>query len=129
MIVIADTSPIRYLALLGHADLLPKLYGVVIVPTAVLAEMRAIGSPVVVKEFCDDIPDWLEVKPLSKPVSRDLLAVLDLGESEAIQLAMEINADLMLIDERRGRNVAASLGLDLHRNPRRPANCSRERLD
>lgn len=90
MIVIADTSPIRYLVLLGLADLLPKLYGQVIVPEAVLSELCSIGSPKAVREFCESEPDWLEIRTLSTPVSNELLEILDLGESEAIQLATEI---------------------------------------
>ncbi|HLA94073.1 MAG TPA: DUF3368 domain-containing protein [Pyrinomonadaceae bacterium] len=112
MIVIADTSPVRYLILLGHAELLPKLYGSVVVPAAVCAELSSDGSPETVRIFCSNRPQWLEIKVLSRPVSSSLLELLDPGESEAIELAEEIGADLLLIDERRGRGVAESRGLD-----------------
>lgn len=112
MIVVADTSPIRYLVLIGHSEVLPKLYGSVVIPEAVVAELKAEQSPNAVRQFLSDKPQWLEIRPLSKPVSPELLEVLDRGESEAIELAIEIGADLLLIDEHRGRGVAESRGLD-----------------
>lgn len=112
MIVIADTTPIRYLVLLGYADFLPRLYGEVVIPTAVFDELTSSGSPDKVRQFMDAKPDWLELRPLSKPVSPELLEILDRGESEAIELAIEISAGLILIDERLGRSVAAERGLE-----------------
>lgn len=112
MIVVADTSPVRYLVLLGYMDVLPRMYGSVVVPEAVLDELNAERSPNAVREFLSDKPDWLVQRSLSKPVSSELLEVLDRGESEAIELAVEIGADLLLIDERRGRGVAESRGLN-----------------
>lgn len=112
MIVIADTTPIRYLVLLGYADFLPRLYGEVIIPTAVFDELTSAGSPEKVRHFMATKPDWLELRPLSKPVSPALLEILDRGESEAIELAIEISAGLILIDERLGRSVAEQHGLE-----------------
>lgn len=112
MIVIADTTPIRYLVILGLADLLPRLYGDVVIPSAVFDELTSSGSPTEVRNFLSNKPDWLEVKALSKPVSSALLEILDRGESEAIELAIEISAGLILIDERLGRRVASDRGLE-----------------
>ena len=111
MIVIADTTPIRYLVLLGYADLLPRLYGEVVIPIAVFDELTLVSSPEKVRQFVAAKPDWLELRPLSKPVSAALLEILDRGESEAIELAIEMSAGLILIDERLGRSVAEKRGL------------------
>ncbi len=113
MIVVADTSPVRYLILIGEIELVPKLYGRVLIPSAVFAELRASASPEPVRKFTEDGPEWLEIATLSQPIENDLLRILHLGESEAIQLATEIKADLLLIDEKRGRAVAVDRGLEI----------------
>jgi predicted nucleic acid-binding protein len=45
MIVVADASPICYLILIGEVELVPKLFGRVFVPQAVVAELLAAGAP------------------------------------------------------------------------------------
>jgi len=47
-VVISDTSPINYLVLIGEIDVLPRLYGKVLIPDAVLSELRDAGSPAAV---------------------------------------------------------------------------------
>src|ERR1035437_10129982 len=100
MIVVSDTTPLRHLVAIGEAELLPRLYGTVIVPGAVWAELQAEATPVMVKT-------WLEVRssPVSLPYDPALDA-LDAGEREAIQLASELGADLLLMDDREGRSFA-----------------------
>lgn len=51
MIVISDTSPINYLVLIGEIDLLPTLYGEIIVPPIVFDELSTDGSPIEVKRW------------------------------------------------------------------------------
>ena len=53
MIVVSDTTPLRHLIAIGEAELLPKLYGTVIVPGAVWAELQAEATPLIVKK-----PSW-----------------------------------------------------------------------
>lgn len=67
MIVVSDTTPLRHLVAIGEAELLPRLYGTVIVPGAVWAELQAEATPVMVKTWLADAPNWLEVR--SSPVS------------------------------------------------------------
>lgn len=103
MIVISDTSVITSLIQIGRATLLQQLYGVVVIPEAVHRELQRSHAY---------IPSFFEVKRIAdhQMVSR-LEKELDLGEAEAIVLAKEANADLLLIDEKLGRTVALREGL------------------
>ncbi|NEN97126.1 MAG: DUF3368 domain-containing protein [Moorea sp. SIO3I7] len=113
MIVISDTSAITNLAAIQHLQLLPQLYNQVIIPEAVYRELADIDPPVPGTLEVQSA-SWLEVRQvLNYEVVEHLQSEvsLDPGESEAIALALEINADLLLIDERRGRAEADRLGL------------------
>ncbi len=113
MIVISDTSAITNLAAIQHLHLLSQLYNQVIIPKAVYRELADIDPPVPGTLEVQTV-SWVEVKQI---VNRNIVeriqekAGLDPGESEAIALALELNADLLLIDERRGRAEADRLGL------------------
>ena len=107
MIVVSDTSPINYLVLIGHAELLPALFGAVYIPPAVLSELSHKDAPLVVHEWLRTIPAWLVTH---SPAVMDPTLSLDRGESEAISLAMELGAQV-LIDERSGREAASDRGL------------------
>jgi predicted nucleic acid-binding protein len=110
MIVVADTSPLNYLILIQHIDLLPKLYQRVFVPPEVLQELKNPDAPPPVQSWMQNVPGWLEIKaPRTTP--GESLLLLDPGERQAIQLAREQNADLLLIDERRGSAEARRLKL------------------
>ena len=105
MIVVSDTSAITSLIHIRREQLLAELYGPVLIPPAVQLELLRTHA---------EIPRFLEVRPV-----RDLVAVarlkaeLDLGEAEAIVLAKESHADLLLIDEKLGRHVARREGLHI----------------
>jgi predicted nucleic acid-binding protein len=111
MIVVADTSPISYLILIGEVNLLPELYETVLIPGGVLSELTSDGAPEVVKGWFDDQPSWLLTRELKEALDPGLIKMLDRGEVEAIQLARELNADLVLIDELKGRRIAVEYGL------------------
>ena len=108
MVVVADTSPINYLVLIAQIDLLKQLYARILIPPAVLAELKHPVAPKPVRDWADNAPEWVEVL---SPKSSLILAQLDLGESEAIALATEVHAEVVLIDEQAGRQEAVRRGL------------------
>jgi uncharacterized protein len=110
MIVVADTSPLNYFVQIGCESVLSSLYQRVLIPPSVLGELGHAGAPKIVGEWLLDLPSWIEVRGTAAPPDA-ALADLDPGEREAIQLAQEQRADLLLIDERRGRLVAKRHGL------------------
>jgi predicted nucleic acid-binding protein len=110
VIVVSDTSSITNLAAIGQLDLLRQIYGQVIIPEAVFQELTAIGGqhPGAVAQQLD----WVETRAVSNRTLVNALQVeLDKGEAEAIALAQELTADLLLIDEHLGRAVATRLGV------------------
>ena len=113
MIIISDTSIITNLAAIQYLQLLPQLYDQVTIPEAVYRELTEIDPPVP-GTLEVQIAPWLEVRQVFDRSVIERLQIevkLDLGESEAIALALELNADLLLIDERRGRAEADRLGV------------------
>ena len=106
MIVIADTTPINYLVLIGEAGILPALFGQVILPEAVFRELQATATPPAVQQWIASLPHWLEVRKTMSALDSSL-SHLDEGEREAIQLAEELGADLLLVDEKTARKEAA----------------------
>lgn len=110
MIIIADTSPINYLVLIGVQDILPTLFDQIVIPEAVLGELQSPATPPAVKQWIANRPQWLEVRKLI--TTPDLsLSHLDEGEREAIQMALELCADLLLVDEKAARQEAAKRNL------------------
>jgi predicted nucleic acid-binding protein len=110
MIVVSDTSPLCYLVLIEQINLLEQLYHQVIVPDMVRDELLHPDAPELVRQWISHLPDWVIVR--TSPEQPDIsLMKLDPGERAAILLAQNIGADLVLMDERRGRNVAKSRGL------------------
>lgn len=113
MIIISDTSVITNLAAIEQLHLLPQLYHEVIIPEAVYRELTDLEFPVP-GSFEVQSASWLDIRQVwdrSMVERLKIEARLDPGESEAIALALELNADLLLIDERRGRSEANRLGL------------------
>jgi predicted nucleic acid-binding protein len=110
MIVVADTSPINYLILIKEIDILPKMYGSVVVPQTVREELVRASAPQLVRSWVDHLPIWLEVRsPVAVPDSS--LARLDAGERDAITLAIELHADQLIVDDREGRREAERRGI------------------
>ncbi len=114
MTVVSNTSPITNLAAIRQLDLLQQLYTQIVIPEAVYNELTGVETPVPGTREVQDL-DWIQVRPVVNPSFVIALQQepLDLGEAEAIALARELNADRLLIDERKGRAVASRLGIKL----------------
>ena len=124
MIVVADTSPLNYLVLIGHIEILPYFYQRVLVPASVWQELQAANTPEPVHAWSANPPTWLEVQQLKNPPDASL-DFLDRGEREAIALALELGADRLIADETiareeaRRRNVSVIGTLGVLRNASR----------
>ncbi len=115
MIVISNTSPISNLAAIGHLELLQQLYSNIIIPPAVYQELINSGDTDPATLAVQTL-SWIQTQPVSDWVLLETLqSNLDPGEAETITLAVEIHADRLIIDERRGRNEAIRLGLQVTR--------------
>lgn len=111
MIVVSDTSPINNLAAINQLHLLHQLYETVFIPEAVYQELTdpsfSVAGATEVQTF-----DWIQIRTVrDRTLVEALNNELDIGEVEAIALAVEIQAERLLIDERLGRLVAARLNL------------------
>lgn len=112
MLVICDTSPLCYLLLINLIEILPQLYGKIIIPEIVRDELLAEKSPQLVQNWIKTPPEWLEVRQnLIKP--DQILSQLNVGEREAIALAEELNADLIVLDDKPARLLAQARGLKI----------------
>jgi len=113
MIVISDTSVISNLYLTGQLQLLPKLFHLLLIPPKVMDELKAL------QQFNIDVQPILQAEfivlqvPTNHDFIRKLLKILDQGEAESIALAVEVQANLLLIDELKGRAVAEQHGLNV----------------
>jgi predicted nucleic acid-binding protein len=115
MPVISNTSPLLNLAIIDQLDLLRQQFGKILIPKAVLEELR-------IEEMLpgsDDLREalvagWLQVREVNNPSLVQLLQRdLDRGEAEAIALALLLDADWIILDERDGRRIAKSFGLQV----------------
>ncbi|ASJ11616.1 DUF3368 domain-containing protein [Thermococcus thioreducens] len=111
MIVVADSGPLIALAKIGKLHVLHELFGTVVIPRAVWVEVVERGKR---KPGSEEVrnAEWIEVVEV-----RDVLGVeilereIEKGEAEAIVLARELNAPLLLLDEKIPGIIAKSLGL------------------
>jgi predicted nucleic acid-binding protein len=113
MIVVSDTSPLTNLAAIGQFDLLHQLYGQVHIPEGVWHELSAEGKRWPGR---DEVAaaGWVERRTvLNESLVMALRRDLDRGEAETIALALELQAELVLLDEREGRRAAQRLGLQV----------------
>ncbi len=111
MIVVSNTSPIINLAVIGHLDVLQNLYGTILIPQAVYDEIVVAGAG---RPGAADVQaaTWITVLPVqNRALVAQLQPDLDVGEAESIALAIEQQADLLLMDEQQGRSIAASYGV------------------
>jgi predicted nucleic acid-binding protein len=110
-LVIADTGPVNYLILIEQIDLLSALFQKVILPSAVQRELDDRDAPPSVRDWIATPPAWVEVRETpGRYFGDESLKGLDDGEQAAIALAVALNADLLLMDDRDGVVVARSKG-------------------
>lgn len=112
MLVVSNTSPLSNLAIIGRLDLVREQLGSVTIPPGVHAELSRHPNPVARNALEKALSGrWLSVVSLVAAVPVDLASDLDLGEAEALALALEAKADLVLLDESAARLKARQLGL------------------
>lgn len=111
MIIVSDTSSLNNLAAIKQLHLLQLLYGIVLIPEAVYRELTDPNFPVAGATEAQTF-DWIQTRSVrDRTLVKALSNELDLGEAEAIALAVESQAEKIIIDERRGRLVASRLNL------------------
>lgn len=106
--IVSNTGPIIALTLIDRLDILNSLFQIVTVSDMVHKELLAGGASgygLVAYQKAS----WIKVQAMSTAIDPLLRTVLDLGEASVIQLAREINADCVLIDERKARKVARDI--------------------
>jgi predicted nucleic acid-binding protein len=110
-LVVGDTGPLNYLVLIGTSDILFKLFEKVLVPQAVCDELRHPAAPPIVRAWAARPPAWLDVRPSPAADDDPAWRTLDAGERAALALALAVNADLVLMDDRAGVAAAYRQGL------------------
>lgn len=109
MIVVSDTSCVSNLISVNHLDLLHKIYNEIYLPPAVYNEILQLREDIKLEIASHD---WIRVEEdFEKNISLSPPKYVDPGEAEAIDLALYLKADRLLIDERKGTLLANKLGL------------------
>jgi predicted nucleic acid-binding protein len=106
-LVVCDTTPLNYLILIEKIDVLPSLFGSLITPPAVIAEMRHPKAPAAVARWAGSPPRWLKIQA----PRHDLNLALGPGETEAMALAEELSIRAILIDDKKARIEAQKRGM------------------
>lgn len=117
MLVVSNTSPLTNLLAIDRFQLLAQLYETIAVPDAVFKEITVNSAHVevqkglIAKEEFQSL-SWVKIKQVAnRELVKSLMLELDQGEAEAIALSVETKAKLLLIDERKGRDVAKQMGV------------------
>jgi len=109
-IVVANTTPIIALALIDQLDLLQQLYREITIPLGVSSEILAGGASGRAVVDLERLA-WIRTVALQDPGRANLITDLDRGEAEVIALAHEVQASVVILDERLARRHAQHLGL------------------
>lgn len=110
--IVSNTSPLVNLAAIEKLHLFRKLYGEITIPTAVLHEIVTKGKGQPGSEEIKDAKWVKKVEVKNTALVESLTLTLDKGEAEAIALAKEQNAELLIVDERLAREIAHHLGIN-----------------
>jgi predicted nucleic acid-binding protein len=103
------------LAIINHLSIIQQQFGEIIIPHGVLTELKLHENLPGSQQLREAIAEgWLTIQQVENQIFVQLLRrELDRGEAEAIALAIQLNADWLLLDERDGRRIARTLGLNL----------------
>ena len=102
-VVVSDTSAVSNLLSIGRVELLRQVFGNVLIPPAVESELAVTH---------DQLPSFIELHAIDSSIQVAGFEELDPGEVEAIHLAIEIDADALIIDDKAGRIAATSKGIN-----------------
>lgn len=112
MKVVSNSSPLCYLRLIDCIHILPALFGQILVPEVVFLELSHEQAPEMVRKWTRMPPSWLRVERVVADLDPALLR-LHAGERDAIALARQLHADLILVDEKAAREISRQLGLNV----------------
>ncbi len=115
-IIVSDTTTISHLTKIGQLNILKRLYTQLLIPEEVFSELMRGRKmhPEMLKVKEAEKSGWIKVfKVKDRSLVNKLQRHLDLGESEAITLSMEMKADLLIIDEVKGRELAGKMGINI----------------
>ncbi len=111
MIIVSNSSPLINLAWVGKLGILQQLYTQIIIPQSVWNEIVVEGKGQPGSEEVKN-SQWIQIQSASNhDLIQSLRQELDFGEAEAIALAIEKQAELLLMDERIGRETAIYFGI------------------
>jgi len=113
MKAVSNTTPLRYLIAIEQEHLLGRLFEKVFVPIAVHEELTDAKTPEIVRRRVASLPSWFKVRTVDETRAPTFPVTLHRGERQAILLAEELGADVLLIDEQIGRTIALSRNLPL----------------
>ena len=108
ILIVADAGPINYLVQIGHIDLLPKLAERTVLPASVAAELLHPSAPEAVRAWTAAPPAWVEVRAAKRLIDAPDISAAD---REAITLAKELAASVLLMDDQQARRCATRLNV------------------
>ena len=108
ILIVADTGPVNYLVQIGCIEVLAQLAEKTVLPTSVQAELLHRAAPDAVRAWAAALPAWVEVRKAIQLVEAKDISPAD---REAIALARELGAAVLLMDDRHARRCAAALGV------------------
>jgi predicted nucleic acid-binding protein len=109
-LVVSDSGPVHYLVLCEAIEVIPRLYGQLVIPAAVAQELSHPHTPPEIYRWIQALPSWASIQA---PARIDATTRLGSGEREAIALALELKATQLLMDDRAARQVAVQQGLSI----------------
>ena len=108
ILIVADTGPVNYLVQIGCIEVLAQVAEKTVLPASVQAELVHRAAPEAVRAWASALPDWVEVRAATQTVEAKDISPAD---REAIALARELDAAVLLMDDRHARRCAAALGV------------------